>query len=53
MLIYLQTIVIYGFVGAEDDPLWVGGMGLGMAMYVIFSVGVFLGFNMAITTFTS
>ena len=44
-------VVNFTFVAYYDDPDMLGGLGLGMAFYVVFNMAFFIGMNVAITTF--
>jgi hypothetical protein len=49
----MQSFVIYYFIGIIDDSYMLGGLGLAIAFYVMFTFAVLIGFNAVITVFTS
>jgi Na+-driven multidrug efflux pump len=53
LLGYFQALVNFIFITAYDDPITLGGLGLGMYFYACFYMTLMIGMNTAITTFGS
>jgi Na+-driven multidrug efflux pump len=50
---FAQVLVNFAFIAHYDNAYMLGGLGLGLAFYVIFNMSFFIGFNIAVTTFAA